>query len=728
MNDKERLDNFVRASQYIARITGDQDFYAEVAGLVQCYFGASWAVFGCAGKNSGKVEVLFEPDGEEAVREEVHSPDFLKRMAVVMDTGIMDIVGDGPLSALLLPLGEHGVMVVGYPEGEVVPNEMMNLLLGVSGLVETVLERLKSEKALRENYDQLDALVRERTGELEEKNQLLTEEVKERLAIEAGLRESEERFKALFMRAPIAIYVYNAKTYDMIDANPRACESHECESVEELNAAELWLDPPYSFEEAKRWMQKADRKGTQLFEWCSRCKSGGLFWEQLQLVRIELSGTPCILVMASDITERKQAEIVLRESEERFRALAENLPLGMVMIDRERRIIHANHQIRKWFPQAEFDRSPLCYCSLHDPPLSAAGEECPVTRTLLTGDICSGERTTRIDGADRHLHLLSAPIRDADGKVIAAMEVLEDITERKEAEAEMERLHQQMRDAMRIEAHQAGKIETATGILHDIGNAISGMGAVLVEYREGDAWPETERLRLLLNMTRARRDELEEALGSGKGEAFCQYVERLIDLLNERAERQRSATDRAEAIISHISAILTMQRRYALSGAVDMNNRVYLGAMIDDAISMMSASMQKRHIQVERHYEPSSGHICGDQTALIQVFVNLIKNVCEAFDQDEAPARRMLRIEVTERQAESLCEVVVADNGCGFTREAHARLFERAYTTKPQGSGIGLPFVKGVMKSHGGRICMKSEGSGKGAVVILEFPMKTDGK
>jgi PAS domain S-box-containing protein len=415
------------------------------------------------------------------------------------------------------------------------------------------------------------------------------------VATDAELRESEERFRSLFMNAPIAIYVHDKDSFEMLDANWRACQSYGYRTVEELKAADIWLDPPYSFEDAKRWMQKAVNEGHQHYEWCSRSSSGALFWEQLQLVKIPIGGKECLLVMATDITQRKQAE------------------------------------------------------------------------------------------------------------------------------AEMEHLNDQMRRAMQIEAHQVGKIETATGILHDIGNAISGMGAVLIEYREGDIWPEIDRLKRLLALLGAEHKGLDAVLGEGRGAMLCAYIEKLLVLLDERARRQQAATDRAESIISHISNILTLQRRYALSGAVSSRQPVYLGELMDDALNMMAASIEKRRIHVDRRYTRPDGHVSGDQTALVQVFINLLKNVCESFDQEAMPQAPALRIEIATTAAG--CEMVIADNAHGFAPEALDHLFERAYTTKPQGSGIGLPFVRGVMQAHGGSIRLESPGIGRGATAFLSFPL-----
>ncbi len=542
---------------------------------------------------------------------------------------------------------------------------------------------------------------------------------------DAVLRESEARFRSLFMNAPIAIYVHDKDTFAMVDANPCACASFGYATVEELKAADLWLEAPYSFEDAKRWMRKTVEEGGQLYEWCSRDSGGKLFWEQLQLVKIPLGGKERLLVMATNITERKRAEDALRASEEKFRSVADNIP-GVVYLcrnDERWTMMYLNDRVEELtgYPKEAFLGDAVSFMDLYHPEDKASVDR-EVTRALAENARYHLQyRLRHRSGQWRWIEEYGAALGPA-GQADLLEGVMVDITARKEVEAQVEALNGRMRDVARQEAHQTGKIETATGILHDVGNAISGMGAVFVEFREGDSWPEIDRLRRVLAMVREREAAFEAVLGEGKGTALGDYLDMLTEMLADRAARQRAATDRAEAIVGHISSILTIQREYALGGASGDRAPVRLGTLLDDALNMMGASIAKRGIRVDRRYGTDDGPVSGDRTGLVQVFMNILKNACEAFDQGPQPKECTLVLSIGKGPSGGGWRVEVVDNACGFSADVIPQLFQPAYTTKSRGTGVGLPFVRSVMEAHGGYAELTSPGPGLGARAVLDFP------
>lgn len=418
--------------------------------------------------------------------------------------------------------------------------------------------------------------------------------------VERTLRESEERFRALFLNAPVAIYVHAADTFELLDANPHACRSFGVGSVAELLEADLWMEPPYSFADAIAWMQRASREGLQEYEWCSRRADGALFWEQLSLLKVPLSGIDRILVIATDITARKHAEEAL---------------------------IRATEQAR---------------------------------------------------------------------------------------EGELR------------EAYQAGTIQMAGSVLHDIGNAITGMGAVLQQAEQDCEWPECAVLARMGEWLAARRAALAAALGVADADALLNLVQQLDQQLAGRVQRHREGSGRANAIIEHISSILSLQREYALGGLPTHKAEVRLSNIIDDALFMLEGSLQKTMVSIDREFSTTEGKVFGDRTALIQVFINLLKNACESCAAVDTGTRR-IGIRLRRLPSGEGWQITLADNGCGIAAEDIGRLFERGFSTKAGGSGIGLPFVYSTIAAHGGQIGVHSDGPGHGAVFTITLPAAKQG-
>jgi len=124
-------------------------------------------------------------------------------------------------------------------------------------------------------------------------------------AMEA-LAESEDRFRKFFLSSPVSILIHDSVTGDVVDANPKAWEAYGLGSLEELKAYKIWLEPPFSAEDAREWIRKTLSEGNQRVEWKSRRKNGEIFWEEVTLTSLVIDGVRRILSTAIDITERKK--------------------------------------------------------------------------------------------------------------------------------------------------------------------------------------------------------------------------------------------------------------------------------------------------------------------------------------------------------------------------------------------------------------------------------------
>lgn len=131
---------------------------------------------------------------------------------------------------------------------------------------------------------------------------------------EATLRQSESQFRTLFQESPTAIIIHDKDTGEIVDANKAAHLSFGLSSVEELRHHDIWLDAPYSGEDALALIHKAAREGSKRFTWKSVARDGTIFWENVFLRPMTINGVERVLATCIDITEQILAEEALRQT------------------------------------------------------------------------------------------------------------------------------------------------------------------------------------------------------------------------------------------------------------------------------------------------------------------------------------------------------------------------------------------------------------------------------
>ncbi|HNH36389.1 MAG TPA: PAS domain S-box protein, partial [Rhodocyclaceae bacterium] len=159
------------------------------------------------------------------------------------------------------------------------------------------------------------------------------QDITARKQAEASLRESEQRFRALFENAAVGIYLHDAETGRLLQVNRKVLEVYGCRTLEEMQAYDAWPEPPYALADAIAWVRKAAAEGRQRFEWKARNAAGREFWMDVLLEPAVLDGVPRVVAVAQDITQRVEADARLRDSEERYRALFETAGDALLILD-----------------------------------------------------------------------------------------------------------------------------------------------------------------------------------------------------------------------------------------------------------------------------------------------------------------------------------------------------------------------------------------------------------
>ncbi|WP_341679222.1 ATP-binding protein [Niveibacterium sp. SC-1] len=147
-----------------------------------------------------------------------------------------------------------------------------------------------------------------------------------------------------------------------------------------------------------------------------------------------------------------------------------------------------------------------------------------------------------------------------------------------------------------------------------------------------------------------------------------------------------------------------------------------LNDVVKEAMVLGQAFMRRERIRASQFLEPDLPPVLGDSTQLQQVLLNLLLNAAEAM-YNTPPALRTIELRTEWRDGEILCAVL--DSGPGFAGQALARAFDSFFTTKPDGVGLGLSIVQGIVERHGGRIRISNRVEG-GACVQIFLPALTE--
>ena len=392
---------------------------------------------------------------------------------------------------------------------------------------------------------------------------------------------------------------------------------------------------------------------------------GSAFPIELAINETIQSGRLIFTASIRDITERRQMEQALRDSEQRFRMITESYPVPVVITRQaDGLFLYANPAARDLLriPPDGINRMS-----------SAEIYEDPRARQVLLQRL---QREGRVDGFESRFRLMDgtriwgrvtvAPMMF--GGEQALISAIVDLTERMEAEAELAR----QREAL----HQKEKITALgsllAGVAHELNNPLSvvvGQSMILEELADDPA-------------------------------------------ITARARRICSAAERCNRIVK---SFLAMARSKAPS-----RRPVSINRTIEAALEIVAYGLRSAGIEVVLDLDPDLPEPWADGDQLHQVLTNLIVNAQQAMKAMDGPRRLDIRTAFDAAVRQIVIEV--QDAGPGIPEEVAERIFDPFFTTKPEGmgTGIGLSVCRDIITSHGGEInFMTAPGGGMTFVVRL---------
>ncbi len=503
---------------------------------------------------------------------------------------------------------------------------------------------------------------------------LLEATVHEQTSACEALGDSEKRYRRLFESAKDGILILDADTGKVVDANPFLLNllGYSCD---ELVGQHIWELGPFKDIAASKDAFK-ELQGREYI----RYEDLPLETHDGRPVSVEfvsnvytVDNRDVIQCNIRDITARKVTEKALRASESKIRSILDNVGIGVALISPQMEVLELNRRMREWFPAANPAQRPTCYRVFNVPPREGECDACPTQMTLKDGEVHEGTTQTPGQGGKvRNYRVVSSPIFDASGAVTAAIEMVEDITEKLSLES-------QLRQAQKMEAvgHLAG------GMAHDYNNMLS----VILGYSE---------------------------LALGKiGPAHA---------LHDDLQEIHSAALRSAGITRQLLAFARKQT--IMPQVLDLNETVE---------NMLKVLRRLIGEDIDLAWLPEVGEcpVKMDPGQVDQMLANLCVNARDAIaDVGKITIETGLAAFDESYCAEHAGTVLgdyvllaVSDDGCGMDNDVLSQVFEPFYTSKQvgKGTGLGLSTVYGIVKQNNGFINVYSE-IGQGTTFRIYLP------
>ena len=372
-----------------------------------------------------------------------------------------------------------------------------------------------------------------------------------------------------------------------------------------------------------------------------------------------------------EVRERKRAEEALRESEEKYRGLVTNVKVGVFRSTpgRSGRFLEVNPTMEEI---TGYSRKELLQMNVSDLYVHPKRREAILAEVAsATGKTARELRLRKKNGSEIVVSTTKVAVRDNTGKIIYFDGIMEDITERRQAEEREKELQQELYES----GHLAAIGELAAGVAHEINNPLTAILGF------------SQRV-----LRKSHNKSLARDLERVSGEAL-----------------------RAARIVQNLLAFA--RRREPKKEDCDAND------ILQRALELRAYELKTSNIEVVVDLAPNLPKVRADSHQIQEVFLNVILNAEQAMV--EAHDGGALVIKTCKNGG--YVQVVFSDDGPGIAKENLSRIFHPFFSTRADkgGTGLGLSICHGIVLEHDGKIYARSK-PGKGATFFVELPVTAE--
>jgi len=492
-------------------------------------------------------------------------------------------------------------------------------------------------------------------------------DITERKKMEEALRQSEERYRTILEEMEDSYFEVDLGGH-LTFVNSSTCRNLGYSREELIGMSYKSFTVEEDIESVFRVFNEVYQTGVpnKGFPWKVIRKDGGHGFAEasVSLLRDDKREIIGFRGVGRDITERKQAEERLRQSEENYRALFDTSVIGTIVIDAETmKLVMANQAAAKMFELGSVEEGIGLDLLDFVPPEDRERVLEVIRKDLFEQDLRRTNEFRAVNKSGRELWISVTAARIMHEGKLAGLISFTDITEQK-----------RQSERLMLTDRLASLGELASGAAHELNNPLTS----IIGFSQ-------------LLMEKEVPDDIHEDL----------------KLIYNEAQRAVSVTKN----------LLTFARKHA-----PVKQRDQINNIIEDVLKLRTYEHKVNGIEVERQLAPNLPKIMVDYFQMQQVFMNIIINA--EYFMTKAHNKGTLTI-TTKKQGNTVM-ISFADDGPGIPPENVKRIFDPFFTTKEagKGTGLGLSICHGIVTGHGGQIYVRSQ-LGKGATVFVELPINS---
>ena len=535
-------------------------------------------------------------------------------------------------------------------------------------------------------------------------------DVTERLKIENALKDSEEMFRSIFEKSPVGIEIYDSDGW-LTAANRSSLDIFGVTSIEALKGFNFFKDYYITDKIKDRLSKDESVKYKVAFDFDDAKKRGILETSKSGLTYLDILVTPLkgmrtgisggYLFQVQDVTERELAVEALRESEEKFRTLADKSP-NMIFINKGGKITYVNDKCEEilGYGKEHFYSPDFNFLSI------VATEHIDLVkdkyREHFEGNEVATYEYTIIDREGRRINVINATkLINYEGEQ-AVLGIITDITEMKKMQEELLGYQEHLQDV--VDERTAELKETAESLELEI----------------------IERKKMEEELLKAQKLESVGILAGGIAHDFNNALTAILNniyivkMSTSKEDKSFIRLEAAEAAIQRAQGLTNQLLTFSMGGD-PVKKKCYITNLLRETADF---AVRGSNVKCEFDISEDLWPVEADEGQLSQVISNLVINADHAMPEGGTVRVSAANVLLAEKEVSMLREgkfvkVSVKDSGVGIPKAFLPKIFDPYFTTKQKGSGLGLATSYSIVVKHGGHIAVETGEDGTTVYVYM---------